>query len=398
MGVLKLGKFLNDICSIKTRSLTQVFNEPCEVSVDSNIFLYRFIHNSNDDAGYISNIIQFVTNLKEMLLEPIFVIDGQSGKEKTITQNKRRQQRINIRDKMNVLQDKLDNINNIPLDESDSDNEDELKIKIQKMKKKLKKITKHHIDLFKKTLTMLGVTYFHCKGEADPMCAALVKQGIAKFCLTNDNDIIAHGCGLTCQNYRFSNNSVSVYKLDDILSKLDISHPQFIDLCIMLGTDYNDPIYGMTAEIGYQCIKEYGDIETVLNCLSVINNTIIKQHRIKYGKYIKNLKIPDNKKGKGFDYKQVRELFKDDFDIKSYIESTNLNELTSEWINSNDRLLKLETFLKNNLKMSSNEARQKVQLINIIWTSVSYKRNTYVNRYCVYNQEINIIRNIRSKV
>lgn len=382
MGISKLGKFVDETCNIRTVSLPQIFASPCEVAIDSSIFLYRFIHNSRSDADYILNIIKFVIKLKELVLEPIFVIDGKSGKEKSNTQNKRRQQRQNIKDKIVLLQNKMH--------KTETDEQE-----IQKLEKKASTITRHHIELFKKTLTMLGITYFHCKGEADPMCAALVKQGIAKFCLTNDNDMLAHGCNVTCQNFRFANNQVSVYDLDSILNKLDITYDQFVDMCIMLGTDYNRPIFGITAGIAYDCVKQYENIENILNSIDEINNTIVKHHRelIKNTEIkIKNLKRPDRKCKESFNYQHVRNMFKNDINIKEYIQSTNLYDFTHEWMHSNERLMKLEQFLQNMVNMNSQEARQKVQRINIIWSSVCYKRNTYMSQYCVSEQSIKLVR------
>lgn len=399
MGIPKFGKFIDETCNVKQLPLQQVYNNsPCEVAVDSSIFLYRFLHNSNSNAEYILNIIKFVVKLKELILEPIFVIDGKSGIEKSTTQNKRRQQRNNIKDKIVTLENKLIDIDLDSDSDTDIFDKNDIKIAIQKLRKKSVTITRAHVDLFKQTLTMLGIVYIHCKGEADPMCAALVKQGIAKFCLTNDNDILAHGCNITCQNFRFSNNHVSVYNLDNILNKLKINYDEFVDLCIILGNDYNKSIFGIIPPIALDCIRKYKNIENILNNIEEINATIVKNYRNKDYKNVKNLKRPDKKCNESFDYIRSRNIFKQTIDIKENIQSSNLNDLTYEWIHSNERMKKLEVFLQNMVNMSSNEARQKVQRINIIWSSVCYKRNTYVSQYCVSNQSFGLMRRFRDSL
>jgi flap endonuclease-1 len=386
MGIPKLTKLISDFCDIETTSLTQVSNGFDEAAVDASIFLYRFLHNSNNDSQFILNIIKFITKLKELMLEPIFVLDGRSGKEKITTQNKRRQQKLNVKEKISSLQIDIQGVTDIKT-------QNEIKLEIQKLMKKSITITKRHIELFKKTLTMLGITYIQCKGEADPLCAALVKQGIAKFCLSNDNDLLAHGCNITCQNFRFSNNYVTVYELSDILNHLNIDYHQFVDMCIMLGTDYNRSIFGITPDIALECVKKYKNIETVLNNLDKINNTIVRKYRDIYGKNIKNLKRPDtNKTSDSFDYRTARRIFKQDINIKENIQTTNLSELTYEWIHSNERLENLEQFLIETVELEPNEARHKMQLINIIWSSVYYKKNAYINRKCMHDYQFPISR------
>lgn len=380
MGISKLTKLISDFCDIETTSLTQVSNGFDEAAVDASIFLYRFLHNSNNDSQFVLNIIKFIIKLKELMLEPIFVLDGRSGKEKITTQNKRRQQKLNVKDKISSLQMDIQEVTDVKI-------QNEIKLEIQKLMKKSITITKHHIELFKKTLTMLGITYIQCKGEADPLCAALVKQGIAKFCLSNDNDLLAHGCNITCQNFRFSNNHVTVYQLKDILNHLNINYDQFVDLCIMLGTDYNRAIFGITPDIALECVQRYNNIETILNNLDKINCTIVKKYRERYGKNIKNLKRPDTKASDSFDYRAARRIFKQDINIKENIQTTNLSELTYEWIHSNERLENLEQFLIETVELAPNEARHKMQLINIIWSSVYYKKNAYINRKCTNNYD-----------
>jgi flap endonuclease-1 len=392
MGISKLGKFVDDTCDVKTVPLTQVSREPTEVAVDTSIFLYRFLHNSKNDSDFVINIIEFIIKLKRLMLEPIFVLDGKSSKEKSTTLIKRHKQRQNMKQQIVKLQTQLESIDSDTTSEDSDDYDetsiDDIKQKIQKLEKKSTSINRSHIKLFKETLTMLGVAYIQCKEEADPICAALVKQGIAKFCLSNDNDMLAYGCNVTCKNFRFINNHVTVYYLEQILERFNVNYDQFVDMCIMLGTDYNKPIFGITPSIALECIQKYNNIETILENLDVINSTIVKNHRAKY-KNIKNLKRPDRKSKESFNYDIVRSKFKENVNIKESIQSTNLGDLTYEWLNSHNRLINLRNFLMNVVGMTEYQAKCKVQTINLYWTSVSYKRNVYYNRSCNNRNDFN---------
>ena len=51
------------------------------------------------------------------------------------------------------------------------------------------------------------------------------------------------------------------------LSALDISREQLVDVCILMGTDFNNGISGIGPKKGLKLIKDYGDIEGALEHL-----------------------------------------------------------------------------------------------------------------------------------
>ena len=46
-------------------------------------------------------------------------------------------------------------------------------------------------------------------------------------------------------------------------SKLDLTKDEFLDLCIMCGTDYNKNIFRVGPEKSYKYIKQYSSIENI---------------------------------------------------------------------------------------------------------------------------------------
>lgn len=386
MGIFNLGKLIDGICDINKISL-HTSTGPKIIAVDSSIFMYRFLHNSKSYEEYVINIIKFVTKLKKLCIEPIFVLDGKSRQEKMLTLRKRERQKKNLNKRIANLKDKIATINSDSDDSNNSSDDEEkntndktkveLSDELKKLIKKSSYITKKHIELLKTTLTMLGVIYIQSTGEADPFCAALVKAGVADCCLSNDNDIPVYGCPVTYQNFIFQNNQVTEYKLNDILNELQITYPQFVDMCILMGTDYNNPIYGIKPEVAIEAIKTYGDIETILNNLDNINNTIVKYYRkLKYPK-LKNLKKPDMTY---FDYNNVRNIFMETINIKQCIQHTNYNDMTHDWLYGQNRLSQLEQFLINSGGLNADTARHEIRYINGIWTNVTGRWNSSWNK------------------
>jgi 5'-3' exonuclease len=371
MGIPNLTTFIRQSCGTPPQ-LSFTGMKPLVIAVDASIFLHRFLSNAETMSEFIKNVIDFVTRLKLASVEPVFVLDGQSKDDKQMTHMKRRKQKNGYRVKISNIKEILATMDTNTTTKLYTEGRKVLEHKLQKLYKKCKKIGPNHIDIFKRTLTLLGVLYIHSKYEADPLCAELVKKGFAHACMSNDNDLLAYGCPVTFQNYIFKKELVTEYNLIDILNTLGITQAQFTDMCILLGTDYNKPIFGIKPDIALDCIKTYGNIENILLNINEINSSIMTTYKNKYPK-IRKLKIPDDGQ---FDFEKVRAIFNEPIDIASYIQDSNNKDLTETYLYSSTRIRELETFLVDALGMPQNEASSKVRYITQVWLSCVKNINT----------------------
>lgn len=115
------------------------------------------------------------------------------------------------------------------------DSNDELNDEIIKLIKKSISIEYDDIKNLKTFLDLLKIPYITAKGEADDLMSILYKKGIINACQSDDMDMLPKGCGNLIQ---ISKTGVSQYLLDDILNNIELTHLQFVDLCILLGSDY----------------------------------------------------------------------------------------------------------------------------------------------------------------
>lgn len=105
--------------------------------------------------------------------------------------------------------------------------------------------------------------YRSAKHEADPELAALVAENVAFCAISRDTDLFAHGCPRVCTEF-FGGD---FYELDDILKHLAISFPSFLDMCVLMGCDYNRHCasrrgYGPVRSL--REIRKYGSLEEML--------------------------------------------------------------------------------------------------------------------------------------
>ena len=53
--------------------------------------------------------------------------------------------------------------------------------------------------------------------------------------------------------------------LEEVLDRLELSHAEFIDMCILCGCDYTDTLPGIGTVRALRLIKEHGRIETAVD-------------------------------------------------------------------------------------------------------------------------------------
>jgi len=194
------------------------------------------------------------------------------------------------------------------------DHIDRLTVTSEKTKKKTHRLTDKQIQEIKTLLESFGIPYIHVDLEADAICAMLVKLGVADYGASNDMDLLAFGCPAIIRNINFMDDYVDVYEINKIIPALEITHDQFIDMCIILGCDYADRLIGLKNSMALPLIKKYGNIENIIHNLDLINQSELVNvdtpggqldttaTESTYNNY--RLKISDE-----FEYKEARMVF-----------------------------------------------------------------------------------------
>lgn len=283
MGVKNLQKLLLEFApnAIKTTNINDYKNKI--IAMDTSILIYQYviaIRNTGADltneSGYMTShihgILSKALSLLEIGINPIFIFDGKPPSIKNNTLKDRKNIRTKATEKM----------------ETTEDNDEKIKLF-----KRSAVITSKHLNECKEILILMGLPIISAPEEADPQCAKLVMEGHAYACGSEDMDLLAFGTNRLLRNLSVSKKKQGVVELslDKILKELEISHDQFIDLCILLGCDYTDTIGGIGMKRALIIIKQYGSIDEFLK----------KDDKIKSGFY----KIPKN-----FDYQSARQYFK----------------------------------------------------------------------------------------
>ena len=96
--------------------------------------------------------------------------------------------------------------------------------------------------------------------------------------LSEDTDILAYECPIFLSKLNISDETVVSIKYNDCINELELTSDQFLDLCIMCGTDYNKNIPRIGSKKAFKLIKQYGSIEGLPK---EIDTDILKYERVR---------------------------------------------------------------------------------------------------------------------
>ncbi len=135
----------------------------------------------------------------------------------------------------------------------------------------------------KTVLEYMGVPYVQAPGEAESQCAFMTLDGSVFAMNSRDYDSLLFGARKLLRYLSISNKKdVEIIDLGKFLSHHGIGLEQLVDMGILMGTDYNEGIYGVGPKTALKLINEYGRIEDVPEkYLEKLNKMDEDYHRIR---------------------------------------------------------------------------------------------------------------------
>lgn len=340
MGVKKLSRYILDNRLAKIYPSIYEFTNSNKINknmyilaIDVWLFAHKFQYSTgNIINGFLNLIIKLLLNN----ILPIPIFDGKPPNEKKEIILQRERKKNKKKEQINILKEKLKELNI-------NEEKEIINLEIKKLNKQIIYISKDDIFNLQKLLDILNIPYINAKGEADCMCAKLYKEKKIDGCLSDDMDILAHGC---YKLIKITGKKVIEFNLYTILEKLNLNHQQFIDMCILFGCDYTRPSK-IKPDMCYKLISEYKNLENI-----VLNNLIDD----------KNNKFIDN-------YKKAQQIFNTASD----------NELVPNMKFTITRIINIDNFI--NFIDTCNIINDKKKIINNINT-INYKieKNIFSNQ------------------
>jgi len=140
----------------------------------------------------------------------------------------------------------------------------------EKLSKRTVHMNRSHQDEAKHLLRLMGVPVVEAPCEAEAQCAALAKAGVVWAAASEDMDTLCFGAPRLLRRLTFSEaRKLPVWQIElpGVLSGAGLTMEEFVDVCILCGCDYLEPLKGIGPKKALDRVRKHGDLESVIAAL-----------------------------------------------------------------------------------------------------------------------------------
>jgi len=129
------------------------------------------------------------------------------------------------------------------------------------------KVTPQMKEEVKEVFKIFGYPIIQAKSSAPAQCAHLNRQGIVFGIGSEDLDCLTYGGNILLRHFKNEKKPAIQIEREIVLQELKLTQNQFIDLCILCGTEYTPPIKNIAATRALNYIREYGTLKDTIKAL-----------------------------------------------------------------------------------------------------------------------------------
>ncbi|GAB0132402.1 Elongation of fatty acids protein 2 [Epichloe bromicola] len=286
MGIKQLFQIIKEEApeAIKEGEIKNHFGR--KVAIDASMSIYSFLiavrsdgqqlmNDSGETTSHLMGMFYRTLRMVDNGIKPLYVFDGAPPKLKSGELAKRFQRKQEA---------------NEGLEEAKETGTAE---EVEKFSRRTVRVTREHNAECQRLLKLMGVPYIIAPTEAEAQCAELARAGKVYAAASEDMDTLCFNTPILLRHLTFSEQRkepIQEIRLDKVLEGLNMERPQFVDLCILLGCDYLDPVPKVGPTTALKLIREHGNLEKVVEAIE-------KDPKKKYT-------IPED-----WPYKDARDLF-----------------------------------------------------------------------------------------
>ncbi|KAJ5886420.1 Flap endonuclease 1 [Penicillium subrubescens] len=286
MGIKNLYQVISENApdAIKTGEIKNHFGR--KVAIDASMSIYSFLiavrsegqqlmSESGETTSHLMGMFYRTLRMVDNGIKPLYVFDGAPPKLKSGELAKRGARKAEA------------------TEAHEEAKETGTAEEVEKFSRRTVRVTREHNAECKKLLKLMGIPYIDAPTEAEAQCAVLARAGKVYAAASEDMDTLCFETPILLRHLTFSEQRkepIQEIHLDKAMEGLNMDRKQFIDLCILLGCDYLEPIPKVGPSTALALIREHGSLEKVTEFM---NNDPKK-------KYV----IPEE-----WPYEDARELF-----------------------------------------------------------------------------------------
>ncbi|KAJ4303400.1 Elongation of fatty acids protein 2 [Kalmusia sp. IMI 367209] len=260
MGIKSLYQIISDNApdAIKTGEIKNHFGR--KVAIDASMSIYSFLiavrsdgqqlmNESGETTSHLMGLFYRTLRMVDNGIKPLYVFDGAPPKLKSGELAKRFQRKSEAQAAAEEAKET-------------GTAED-----VEKFARRTVRVTREHNQECQRLLKLMGIPYIVAPTEAEAQCAVLARGGKVYAAASEDMDTLTFNTPILLRHLTFSEQRkepILEIHLDKVLEGLNMEREQFVDLCILLGCDYVDPIKGVGPSTALKLIRDFGTLEKVV--------------------------------------------------------------------------------------------------------------------------------------
>ena len=240
------------------------------VAIDGYNTLYQFLSSIRQPDGtlledshgrvtsHLSGAFQRTANLLEAGIRPVFVFDGKPNPLKIGTLTARKERKTKAQKQWEEALEKGDM--------------ETARTKAQQTSRLTRDMVAQAVEL----LGYMGVPCVDAPEEGEAQASYMAEKGDVYAASSQDFDSLLFGAPRLVRNLTLAGRRKmprrnvyvdvvpEILTMQDVLTELELEREQLVDLCVLVGTDFNDGIKGIGPKKALKLLREFGSGEEAI--------------------------------------------------------------------------------------------------------------------------------------
>lgn len=235
-----------------------------KIGVDILGFLYKAKAQHQSPVLYVGRLI---AAFKRHNIIPVPIFDGKPPREKKMALQKRSEVRALSDTKKRALRE---DILHVPMSDS---HRRIVETELSALELNTCYLTSEERDIVKQLFYACGIVPLNATGEADSVLAYFAKREECVAVISNDLDLLTRGVEILlvpdAHALPGDPSGWIQYTLSSILRTVGFTYEQFVEMCVLMGSDYTVGLRSCPYKSAYWAIKYRGTIEKTLTRLGI---------------------------------------------------------------------------------------------------------------------------------
>ncbi|KAK5071841.1 Elongation of fatty acids protein 2 [Lithohypha guttulata] len=263
MGIKQLFQVISEEApeAVKNGEIKNHFGR--KVAIDASMSIYSFLiavrsegqqlmSDTGETTSHLMGMFYRTLRMVDNGIKPLFVFDGAPPKLKSGELAKRFARK------------------NEAKEQHEEAKETGTAEEVERFSRRTVRVTREHNQECQRLLKLMGIPYIVAPTEAEAQCAVLARAGKVYAAASEDMDTLCFNAPILLRHLTFSEQRkepIQEIHLEKALEGLHMEREQFIDMCILLGCDYVDPVPKIGPNTALKLIREHGTLEKVVEAI-----------------------------------------------------------------------------------------------------------------------------------